>query len=187
MPAFETLLGKIVRALEKNGISYMVIGGQAVLIHGKPRFTGDIDITLGVNTDHAEEMFTMVRALSLKPRKYATKEFVRRNSLLKVEDPKTGMTVDFIFSSLPYERQAIQRAVPVTIGKASVRFATAEDTIIHKLFAGRPLDIADVKGIVNMRRDLDKVYLKKWLKEFSGVANRNLLKEYNAIESELKG
>jgi len=165
----------------------MVIDGQAVLIHGEPRFTRDIDITLRIDTNQVERIFKIARELSLKPIEDATEAFVKRNALLPVEEQETKIVIDFIFSFLPYERQAIQRARPIFIGTAPVRFATAEDTIIHKLFAGRPLDIVDVKSIVNNTRDIDTSYLKKWLKDFSGVAGRNLVKEYDAIEAEVKG
>jgi len=50
----ESLLRKISVGLEKRGIPYMVIGGQAVLIHGEPRLTRDIDITLGAGPDQVE-------------------------------------------------------------------------------------------------------------------------------------
>jgi hypothetical protein len=187
MQAFEALLARVASALERHAISYMVIGGQAVLIHGKPRFTGDIDITLGIDTDRSEQIFMISRELSLTPRKYATMEFVRRNALLRVMDEQTGIAVDFMFSFLPYERQAIERAQSINIGQATVRFSTAEDTIIHKLFAGRPLDTVDVKGIVNETKVLDTTYIRKWLKDFSLVAARDLVKEYDDIEAEVRG
>ena len=41
---FKTLLKKIVEQLEKAGIPYMVIGGQAVLVYGEPRLTKDKDL-----------------------------------------------------------------------------------------------------------------------------------------------
>ena len=185
MPAFETLLAKVSAALERDQIPYMVIGGQAVLVHGEPRFTGDIDITLGVDTDKQEMVRRIARELSLQTVEGMTEEFVKRNALLTVEDPTTKITVDFIFSFLPYERQAIGRARIVAIGSANVRFATAEDTIIHKLFAGRPLDREDVKSIMSMNAALDTQYLKRWLKEFSGVVGKDLVKEYEALEAEV--
>ena len=187
MQAFETLFAKVSKALDQDGIRYMVIGGQAVLIHGEPRFTGDIDITLGIDSNEAERIFEIARHLSLKPIKGVTKEFVRRNALLSVEDKKTRIVIDFMFSSLPYELQAIERAKPIRVGATKVRFATAEDTIIHKLLAGRPLDIADVKSIVNRKNNLDNKYLKKWLKEFSVVAGRDLVKDYEEIDAEVNG
>ena len=187
MRAFESLLAKVGTALEQADIPYMVIGGQAALIYGEARFTRDIDITLGIDTDQAERIRKIARELSLEPGEEATEEFVKRNALLSAEDQKTGIVVDFIFSFLPYERQAIQRARSVDIGAAHVRFATVEDTVIHKLFAGRPRDIEDVKGIVNSTRKIDKTYLKKWLKDFSSVAGRDLAKEYDEIETAMGG
>lgn len=185
MPVFEALMAKISAALEQNRIPYMIIGGQAVLVHGEPRFTGDIDITLGVDTDQLENVKRLARELALEPIQGMTDDFVKRNALLTVEEKKTGLAVDFMFSFLPYERQAIERGKEVAIGSAKVRFATAEDTIIHKLFAGRPLDIEDVRGILNLKRDLDKPYLRQWLKQFSGVAGKDLIKEFEAIEAEV--
>ena len=41
---FEDLLEKIAITLDKKGIPYMVIGGQAVLVYGEPRLIRDIDI-----------------------------------------------------------------------------------------------------------------------------------------------
>ncbi len=46
---FAEILSGIGTALDRAGIPYMVIGGQAVLVHGEPRLTRDIDITLGVD------------------------------------------------------------------------------------------------------------------------------------------
>jgi hypothetical protein len=48
-PDFTRLLADVARALGEEHISFMLIGGQAVLLHGQPRLTEDIDITLGVD------------------------------------------------------------------------------------------------------------------------------------------
>lgn len=49
MELYQTLLAKIARALDGAGISYMIIGGQAVLLHGEPRLTREIDVTVGID------------------------------------------------------------------------------------------------------------------------------------------
>ncbi len=38
------LLKRIAKALDDEGLAYMVIGGQAVLIYGEPRFTRTLNI-----------------------------------------------------------------------------------------------------------------------------------------------
>jgi len=47
-PDFERLIAGVARALGTRGVPYMLIGGQAVLLHGEPRLTQDIDVTPGV-------------------------------------------------------------------------------------------------------------------------------------------
>ncbi len=59
--------------------------------------------------------------------------FVRDTFVLPVHDVDTGIRVDFIFSTTPYERQAIERAVIVELGGEPVPFASAEDLVIVRL------------------------------------------------------
>lgn len=49
--ALTRLLAGLTRALEGRRIPFMPIGGQAVLLHGRPRLTDDVDVTLGVGPD----------------------------------------------------------------------------------------------------------------------------------------
>ncbi|MBW1678953.1 MAG: hypothetical protein JRJ08_02225, partial [Deltaproteobacteria bacterium] len=100
---FEELLSRIGESLNRHSIPYMIIGGQAVLLYGEPRLTRDIDITLGVNTDHLNELLAVVQELSLKPLPKDVKSFVRQTMVLPALDEGTGIRVDFIFSFTPYE------------------------------------------------------------------------------------
>jgi predicted nucleotidyltransferase len=81
-------------------------------------------------------------------------------------EPESSFRVEFIFSFTPYERGALQRALRVNLNGTDVRFASAEDLIIHKIFAGRPRDLEDVRGILLKNKELDLTYLRRWLKEF---------------------
>jgi hypothetical protein len=53
MTRFEQILARLGRTLDGAGIPYMIIGGQAVLIHGRLRVTEDVDLTLGVDSGEA--------------------------------------------------------------------------------------------------------------------------------------
>ena len=50
-PDFSGLIGRIAEELNSRGLPFMLIGGQAVLLHGRPRLTEDIDITVGAPQD----------------------------------------------------------------------------------------------------------------------------------------
>ena len=88
---------------------------------------------------------------------------------------------------MTYEAEAISRALLVELGGAMVPFATAEDLIIHKLFAGRPRDIEDAEGVVRRKGgELDWDYLRRWVADFALVPGReNLPDALEGLRSEL--
>lgn len=166
----EALLRRLARALDDQKIPYMVIGGQAVLLYGFPRFTRDIDITLGVDTDFYENLSALCLRLKLNILPKRPKTFVGNTKVLPAEDPSSKIRVDFIFSNTPYERQAIRRAKKVSFKGKRVCFASPEDLIIHKMFSGRAIDLEDVRTILIKKRKAVKIpYIRRWLKEFSKV------------------
>jgi hypothetical protein len=151
----------------------MLIGGQAVLLHGRPRLTEDIDITLGTGPDAWRIIRDICDELELRPLPKDLEAFVRDTFVLPARDPGTGIRVDFIFSTTPYERQAIRRATTVDLEGASVPFASAEDLLLHKLFAGRPRDLEDAVGVVRRKgKELDWDYLERWTEEFASLPGR---------------
>lgn len=186
MHTFETLLAKTAQALDEHRIPYMVIGGQAVLLYGEPRLTKDIDITLGVDVTAIDRLKGIVEKLRLRLIHQDGDQFIHQTSVLPVVDVESGIRIDFIFSFTPYERQAIERARRVEIGGTPVQIAALEDTIIHKIFAGRPRDLDDIKGMLNKRISMDRPYLESWLREFSGIAGRDLVKEFQELEEVVK-
>lgn len=64
-PDFERLLARLSAGLESAGLDFMLIGGQAVLLHGEPRLTQDIDITLGVGPDGLDKVLTACETMEL--------------------------------------------------------------------------------------------------------------------------
>jgi len=178
VPDFAELIARVATALSAQGLPFMVIGGQAVLLHGEPRLTQDIDITLGAAPSRLPELIAVCGSAGLRPLPSDLDAFVRETFVLPAVDDGSGIRVDFIFSVTPYEAQAIARALSVEVHGASVRFATAEDVILHKLFAGRARDLEDAAGIVRRKRSqLDWDYLHRWAAEFATVAGREGMTE----------
>ncbi|MFH1905376.1 MAG: nucleotidyl transferase AbiEii/AbiGii toxin family protein [bacterium] len=163
---FRRLISKIGRVLSTNKIPYMIIGGHAVILYGEPRFTRDIDITLGVGNERLQDILSIINQISLQILPENIDSFVKKTMVLPAMDKNTGIRVDFIFSFTTYEREAIKRAKKILIGKTRVSYASVEDVIIHKVFAHRPQDIEDVKNILLKNSKIDKDYIIKWLKEF---------------------
>lgn len=176
MPDFRRLLARLARSLEEHELPCMIIGGQAVLLHGEPRLTQDVDVTLGVGPARLPDVLAACEELGLEPLPEDIEGFVRTTFVLPAEDRETGIRVDLIFSTTAYETEAISRAQRVDVGETMVPFATAEDLIIHKIFAGRPRDIEDAVGVVRRKgHELDWEYLRRWAAEFALIPGRESL------------
>jgi len=179
----DIILKKLAKKLDQQCVPYMIIGGQAVLLYGNARLTRDIDITLGLDTDQLEKIRTVCRELKLKIAVADPEKFCRQTHVLPAEDTKTNMRVDFIFSFTDYERQAMRRAKIVKMAGYPVMFASREDLIIHKVFAGRAIDDEDVRNIlVKHKGEVSLAYIRKWLKEFSSLPGKeDMLGKFNRM------
>lgn len=47
-------LERIFGALEASGARYLVVGGVAVVLHGHPRFTADLELVLALDPANVE-------------------------------------------------------------------------------------------------------------------------------------
>jgi uncharacterized nucleotidyltransferase DUF6036 len=163
---FRQLLERIALGLEQRLIPYMIIGGQAVLIYGEPRMTRDIDVTLGVGPESLAELLAFAEASKWHVLVESPEEFVPRTLVLPCIDPASGIRLDFIFSHSVYEEQAMKRVKRIEMGNAAVCYASPEDVVVHKVIAGRPRDLEDVRSILLKNPGLDRGYIRNWLAQF---------------------
>jgi len=179
----QKLIKEIAESLDEERIPYMIIGGQAVLIYGRPRLTRDIDITLGIDADNFALVEKTCKKLKLKMLPENPKNFAKETNVLPAEEPTSGIRIDFIFSFSPYETQAIKRAKEIIIDNYPVKFASCEDVIIHKMVAARAVDAEDVKSILIKNKDsIDLEYITGWLLEFSKISeHEGILEGFNRL------
>ncbi len=170
MKGAESALREAVEFLEERGIPYMVIGGLANLVWGVPRATLDADVAVWVEEDRVDavvgDLCRTFTPFPKDPRAFAAE--------LRVLPMKSGSgRVDFVFGALPYEREAIRRAVVVKLAGRRVRVCTPEDLVIMKVLADRPRDIEDMRGVAKRQgRVLDRAYLDPIVRGLAGELSR---------------
>jgi hypothetical protein len=50
------------KCLNAAGVSYLIVGGYAVMIHSEPRYTKDLDIWVEMAPDNAEKLVAALRS-----------------------------------------------------------------------------------------------------------------------------
>ena len=163
--ALNKLIKSIARELKKENINYMIIGGQAVLVHGEPRLTKDIDITLGLNVNGLEKILKIAKKLKFKLLVSDPEKFVKETFVLPFLNEKTDFRTDFIFSFSEYKKVVLKRVNKIKIDRTYVNFASVEDLIIHK--------------------NVDFDYVLNWLKNFEVILEENLVQKFLNLKREI--
>jgi hypothetical protein len=153
-PDFEALIALVSVQLREHRIPFMLIGGQAVLLHGEPRLTHDIDITLGVSPDRLPDLLLVCDAVGLDPLPEDVATFVQQTFVLPAAE-ESGIRVDFVFSTTPNEAQAIARAVIVMVKDEPVR-SQAQRNPVHSRRGPGLEDAAGVGGRRQARLELPR-------------------------------
>ena len=184
---FQQLLEQIAISLDALRIPYMVIGGQAVLLYGEPRLTRDIDVALGVGLERLPDLLRLATERNWRVLAENPTEFVQKTLVLPCLEPSSGIRVDLTFAVSSYEREALERVRRAPAGKAEVCFASVEDIIIHKVVAGRPRDLEDVRSIVAKQQTIDVEYVRRWLAEFERSLNVKFLDRFDLAWNAARG
>jgi hypothetical protein len=140
------------------------IGGIAVQRWGQARVTRDVDLTLLTGFGREDEYIEILLA-SYSPRREDAAEFARRNRVLLLNAPD-GTGIDVSLGALPFEQLAVSRASDYTFtGGVTLRTCSAEDLVVLKLFASRPIDVRDAEGVVvRNKKTLDWRYIEEQLR-----------------------
>jgi len=183
---FKELLKKIARTLESARISYLIVGGQAVLLYGEPRLTQDIDITLGVDEKALPLILTLMTAQGIRSRTSRPEAFVKETSVLPCVEQETGIRLDFIFSFSEFETRAIARAKSVDMDGMPVKFISLEDLLVQKIISARPRDLEDIKSILLKNRNCDLPYVMENLDEFEKALDRPLRSVFQELQKQIR-
>ncbi len=137
------------RFCRERGWRHCFIGGLAVQRWGEQRATRDADLTLLVGWGNEEPYVDeWLRHFASRIEATEAREHALRHRVLLLRHGN-GTPLDIGLGGLPFEERSIERA---SFFRVTERFGyttcSAEDLIVHKVFAGRPQDWVDVRSII---------------------------------------
>lgn len=152
-------------ALNDAEVRYVVVGGLAVVLHGHPRLTADVDIVLDLEPGAAQRAMEALVKFGLKPRapvnpmsfadprqreSWISEKGMQVFSLFSPENPLLSVDL-FVRDPIPFE-YLWGRAETMDLAGVSVRVASLDDLITMKRSAGRPQDIMDIEALNALKR-----------------------------------
>jgi hypothetical protein len=147
-------------ALAKGHVRYLVVGGVAVVLHGVPRFTADLDLVLDLAPANVAAALRVLGDLAYRPRAPVAladfadlakrREWIQQKALtvLGLWSPNHPATEIDLFVEEPFPfAEAMARASLVDLGSNEVVVASIPDLIQLKRQADRPQDREDIQRL----------------------------------------
>jgi hypothetical protein len=152
------------RALDREAVRYMLVGGLALNIHGVERATMDVDLMLAMDTDNLEAFMRAAQTLKLAPvqpvtlrdladpatrERWATEKHMLAFALRSPD--ATAPTVDILIRPPLDFAAAWVRRVEKDLGDVRLSVARVDDLIAMKTGTGRQSDAADIAALERLK------------------------------------
>lgn len=147
---------------------------------GDPRATQDADLTLLTGFGREEDFISELIG-GFRPRHPNAAEFALKNRVLLLW-ASNDVPLDIALGAMPFEERTVVRASrwPIT-GDIGITTCCAEDLVVHKAFANRGQDWADIERI--LMRQIERLDIELIFKELRPLLQ---LKEAPEIEDQLR-
>jgi len=180
-PAAVELLAALAGVLARWGRWYL-FGAQAVIAHGVPRLSADVDVTLELRPDDSEGFVNDMNEAGFDVA-VDDPDFLRRTRVIPFIHRATAMPLDVVLAGSGLEEEFLRRARVIDIGGVAVPLIDVEDLIIAKILAGRPKDIEDARGLWRARgRDLDRERIRRILRLLEeALSQSDLLPAFDSV------
>jgi Nucleotidyl transferase of unknown function (DUF2204) len=184
-PAATELLRALAPVLAALGGRWYVFGAQAVLVWGRPRLTGDVDVTLFLDPEEPSAFVDAMERAGFDLRVKNIGEFVARTRVFPFTHRISGLALDAVLGGPGLEEEFLRTSRTVDFGGLLVPVIGPAELVVTKILAGRPKDLDDVQGIVNAQAGaLDVNRIRELIHALeSAIDQRDLLPSF---EEQLK-
>jgi predicted nucleotidyltransferase len=145
---------KVIRALNKHRVKYILVGGYAVALHGAVRGTVDVDIAITLKRATFKRAENALLEVGLESRLPVTaeevfsfrEEYIQKRNLTAWSFANPHNPLEVVDILITEDADGITAVNKQAFGM-SVRIAAIPDLIAMKKKAGRAQDLEDIKAL----------------------------------------
>lgn len=158
----------VIATLSAEGVRFVVVGGLAVILHGVPRTTADLDLAVDLDEDNLRRLVGVMTQLGFRPRAPVPAEDLARAERRREWIETKGMRVfSFHRPARPLDEVDVLIDAPLDFARLAanaerlqaehlvVPIAAAADLIAMKETTGREQDLADADALRRLQAERD--------------------------------
>lgn len=150
----------VLTLLRDGGVHHVIVGGTAVILHGVPRTTADLDLVVDLDAANLRRLVAAMNRLGYEPRAPVEpvelcdpdrrREWIEDKGMRAFTFHLPGhplADIDVLIDSPVTYDELARHAERVDAGGLSIRIASIDDLIRMKLAASREQDLDDVDAL----------------------------------------
>ena len=167
----ESFFARVIAALERVQIPYMVTGSFASSAHGQVRGTRDLDVVIAPTPAQLRALVAEFPGDRYYAEEFDALDALQHDSQFNIIDFGSSWKVDFIMRrDRDFSRVEFDRRRPHIINGIVAYIASPEDILIAKLewakMGESERQIEDAAGVIATQGpSLDRSYVERWVRE----------------------
>src|SRR3954471_87889 len=125
--------------LNARGVEYLVVGAHSLAFHGRPRYTGDLDVLVRPSQTNAVTLVELLREFGFADSKFTPIDFAENDQVVQLGRPP--YRIDLLTSLTGVDNDdAFARKIAAEIDGIPVFVLSKQHLIQNKRAVGRPQD-----------------------------------------------
>lgn len=140
-----------VKLLNNYKVAYMIVGGYALALHGKPRHTGDLDIWIDVSEDNANKLVMVLKEFGMGSLGLKKEDFLKPGFISQIGYPPLRIDILNSIDGISFSDAAIGMQKIYLEDDIVINYIGLDDFLVNKQASGRKQDLADVREIKKLQ------------------------------------
>ncbi|MDP9149554.1 MAG: hypothetical protein M3O36_06395 [Myxococcota bacterium] len=141
----------LLTALNVAEARYLIVGGYAVGVHGRPRATKDLDVWIEASADNVPRVMQALRDFGAPLGDLTEADLETPGTGFKMGQPPARIDILTQIEGVRFE-DAWPRRLQTSFGAVSCGVIGRGDLLTNKRAAGRPQDLADIASLEKLEK-----------------------------------
>lgn len=139
---------EFIEALNNQEVEYIIVGGYAVILHGYPRTTGDLDVWVDKTEANYDRLVNAFAEFKMPLFDMTAENFLQNPKMDVFAFGRSPVSIEILnaVKGLQFEN-AYQNSISRTMSEVDVRLLSREDLLTAKRAANRPRDLNDIENL----------------------------------------
>lgn len=135
-----------IKLLNEYKVEYMIVGGYAMAFHGKPRYTGDLDIWINISDANALKLISVIRDFGFSSLNFTKEDFLKENLINQIGYPPLRIDIITTIDGVEFN-DAYAKKLEIKLDGLSANYIGLNQLIANKKASARKIDLIDVEDL----------------------------------------